>query len=937
MFEDNFEKYNTGTFPYGEGWELWFNGAGTEQQIIVDSVCVSPTNSLKLHGLHGWAAFAAKQFTSSSQVIGFEVAVRVEQTNGQSCDNARVSFTKKLSSSISCEYAPVVFQDSGTIGTGNVTLQSYEPNTWYNIKMVMNRTSETYSVWVDGELRADNLSVTTTSGETADFPSYGIEAFSVSQCYNETPVYFDDVKIFSGPEVDTKLELVPTEGIAATTLVGSGFAPNSKISVTWDNILIPTVPSPLVSDSYGNFTCIISALNQTNGSYQVKATDELGNKATATFKVTLSPTKSEQNNETSLPASLELLGGGARWAAENGNSALFINWKDNWLAHHLTEGTDWNPWPTESDMDNRRFSVSYALEQAGFNVDFVGDVPETLTNYDLVVIDAFWAVEPQHASVIADYLSDGGGVVVLSGVPCYFTVYCKDMWPYRAEGSKFDGYRFGLSSIRDWFGADYYINVGGYSHLVSDNPFGTSLSVDERLLDVESKSAASVSSMGNNTQVVSLWDSDYVFAFTNEYGQGRLYYQAAYECISESILESNELAVTSSPIDGIAFEINGESQLTPCSVTVHDGTYTVVMPETQDGYVWSHWLDDGDTNRMRVVTVDDDTVLTAVFTPEKNSTVVSVLSPENMTYSTLNVPLEYTVNQDYIWAAYSLDGEKNVMVTGNTTLTGLSEGPHNVTVFVEDGLGNVCSSEPVDFTVALAPVELSILSPENKTYNTAEIPLTLTKNETCNYLGYSLDEQPTVDAENATALYSLADGTHQFTVYANYTGSVMTESVTIWFTVDTTPPNIVDVVQAPVNVNGRLEEGIIVNATVTDELSGVAWVTLNYTGDNEMWTVMEMTNIEANIWSGIIPEFLHGTNVTYNIGAQDNMGNSITIEELSGQLNNYEVLSEYIAWVLVPLLLAATAATIAYRKQIFSPALTQINTTLHKLATLKKD
>jgi hypothetical protein len=286
FFEDNFERYAVGTFPSSGGWELWYNGAGTEQQVIVDNFSVSATKSLKLLGLNNWAAFAAKRFTSTSNMIGFEVAVRVEETNGQPRDDARVSFTKKLSSSISREYAPVTFQDDGRIISGGQVLQSYVDGTWYKIKLIMDRDNETYSVWVDGELKGENLLVKTTSGDVTAYPSHGIEAFSVSQCFNSVTVHFDDVKIFSVFDLDPKLELVPAEGIAATTLVGSGFAPNSKISVTWDGTPIPTVPSPLITDGYGSFTAIVSVLNQTtSGVYTVKVVDEMGTETNAAFTV----------------------------------------------------------------------------------------------------------------------------------------------------------------------------------------------------------------------------------------------------------------------------------------------------------------------------------------------------------------------------------------------------------------------------------------------------------------------------------------------------------------------------------------------------------------------------------------------------------------------------------------------------------------------------
>ena len=44
------------------------------------------------------------------------------------------------------------------------------------------------------------------------------------------------------------------------------------------------------------------------------------------------------------------------------------------------------------------------------------------------------------------------------------------------------------------------------------------------------------------------------------------------------------------------------------------------------------------------------------------------------------------------------DGKKNVTIEGNTTLTGLANGRHNLTVYVWDEAGNVGASETVNFT-----------------------------------------------------------------------------------------------------------------------------------------------------------------------------------------------------------------------------------------------
>ena len=80
------------------------------------------------------------------------------------------------------------------------------------------------------------------------------------------------------------LGLVPDTGFASTTIVGSGFSANSEITITWNGTSIPPVPSPLTTDSDGNFTAIISVLTPNDpGTHIVKATDEKGHSAEATF------------------------------------------------------------------------------------------------------------------------------------------------------------------------------------------------------------------------------------------------------------------------------------------------------------------------------------------------------------------------------------------------------------------------------------------------------------------------------------------------------------------------------------------------------------------------------------------------------------------------------------------------------------------------------
>ncbi len=107
----------------------------------------------------------------------------------------------------------------------------------------------------------------------------------------------------------SNLGIMPNIGYTATTVSGSGFSPNSDITITWDHAEIPTVPNPLITNSYGNFTAIISVPTQDDaGSHVVKATDEFGNEANATFHVLEMAISQEETRDLSLLVDASTIG-----------------------------------------------------------------------------------------------------------------------------------------------------------------------------------------------------------------------------------------------------------------------------------------------------------------------------------------------------------------------------------------------------------------------------------------------------------------------------------------------------------------------------------------------------------------------------------------------------------------------------------------------------
>jgi hypothetical protein len=72
---------------------------------------------------------------------------------------------------------------------------------------------------------------------------------------------------------------------------------------------------------------------------------------------------------------------------------------------------------------------------------------------------------------------------------------------------------------------------------------------------------------------------------------------------------------------------------------------------------------------------------------------------ENSTFVTSDVALNFTVNQSVSEIICCVDGNENVTINGNITLTGLSNGGHNVTVYATDEAGNTGFSEIIYFSV----------------------------------------------------------------------------------------------------------------------------------------------------------------------------------------------------------------------------------------------
>ena len=107
----------------------------------------------------------------------------------------------------------------------------------------------------------------------------------------------------------------------------------------------------------------------------------------------------------------------------------------------------------------------------------------------------------------------------------------------------------------------------------------------------------------------------------------------------------------------------------------------------------------------------NSTLFSLKTTPPK----ITVISPANQAYNESTVPLLFDLDKPINWLGYSLDAQAYVTVTGNTTISGLPNSLHNITVYANDTFGNMGSSQTISFTIVkpepLPPLELLSVLP----------------------------------------------------------------------------------------------------------------------------------------------------------------------------------------------------------------------------------
>ncbi len=161
-------------------------------------------------------------------------------------------------------------------------------------------------------------------------------------------------------------------------------------------------------------------------------------------------------------------------------------------------------------------------------------------------------------------------------------------------------------------------------------------------------------------------------------------------------------------IDGqaaIPIEVSYPNQLPPPEPRLNVAAWNGTLPRLGKGL--HSIVVQGRTYFTNQVFHEDILGTTYFYVIENDSCAPTItnLSIQNKTYSTPNLHLTFSLNEDpqlgLSWLGYCLDCKTNYTLPGNITLTNLSEGNHSLIIYANDSLGDMGKSDTVFFTIAL--------------------------------------------------------------------------------------------------------------------------------------------------------------------------------------------------------------------------------------------
>ena len=278
-----------------------------------------------------------------------------------------------------------------------------------------------------------------------------------------------------------------------------------------------------------------------------------------------------------------------------------------------------------------------------------------------------------------------------------------------------------------------------------------------------------------------------------------------------------------------------------------------------------------------------------VFEINLTAPFISLQSPQNITYTTINISLNYTVSKfDTCWMINTTGQIINLSGCVNTTLEATANQQNNITLFVNDSGGNLNSSQ-IFFTVdTIAPVvNFTSPTPNNQTLNnTNDITINVTLSEVpfAVLLEWN-NSNITMNGSGLAWFYTfndISDGNYTFRVIANDTAGNFNVTAFRWVYVNATRNFTSYIDTLNTNLASDNVTMTLLNTTGVGDASSV-FVDVNYT-------------LELNI-SSIIAEIANFSWSDVNTSNFVNVTKDITITNVSIAFNNSGGTLDNYVWI----------------------------------------
>jgi len=205
------------------------------------------------------------------------------------------------------------------------------------------------------------------------------------------------------------------------------------------------------------------------------------------------------------------------------------------------------------------------------------------------------------------------------------------------------------------------------------------------------------------------------------------------------------------------------------------------------------------------------------------------------------------------------NGDPYNLYIGRSTLAGLSDGQHYLTVDGES-VFNKPLHVTASFVVDTVHPKLKVLSPlPTKTYFSTNVTLEYQVDESISWAGYSLDGNPIVTSRINTTLTNLSYRTHVITVQANDSAGNLCLSPTIVFTVKDIDPPTISILSAGNEYNTT---DVPLNFTINENIT---WIT--YSLDDQANVTVTGNATLTGLSSGSHSLRVYANDTAGNIGA----------------------------------------------------------------------